>query len=293
MKDIFKSIKFGLLIVVSTLWAQPSFFTWIDDDASSIEAISQVRNIAKKHNLNATYAVIVQNLLKNKPLLDSLLVYQKDGSQIINHSLTHAEKNWKSFSIKNIEYELDRSDFILDSLGFTNHNFFVYPWGNFSNQNRSKILTLIKKKYLLGFNSRGESADLKNYNRYYINRFPIRKHEHITIVKKIIDESLKKGNWIVFLTHSGNRRDFDENYVDEIISYCLSEGMEYKTPKEAFEYLSKSNLLLESNTNDWTFFNELLLLIKMHVGYILFALLLSVGFFTLLLKKIYEKKASK
>lgn len=50
---------------------------------------------------------------------------------------------------------------VLDSLGFANHDYFVYPFGKFEYPIRDSILELSANNFKLAFNSRGGYNDSK------------------------------------------------------------------------------------------------------------------------------------
>lgn len=121
----------------------------------------------------------------------------------------------------------------------------------------------------MAFNSRGGQCDLQSYNRYYVNRMPLRKHDNISIVKHDINLVVRANGWIVFLTHSGMKRDYDADYVEEIIEYCKNQGMKYVTVNEAYELLHKCGNLRENETKDWTIMDEISDIVYKHLWYIL------------------------
>lgn len=269
----FISIIFFFIVFITFESKSQSFYTIIDDDASSVESIDNIKNICDKEGVKISFAVIAQNLIKNETIKDSLLSFQQQGFHICNHSLTHKACVWEDVDIVAIEEEIQTSNYILDSLGFVNHNYFVYPYGKFSEEDYFNILPYIKDKYRLAFNSRGYDCDLKDFNRYYINRFPVRKHENISIVKNKIDRAVEKGNWIVFLTHSANQRDYSSEYLSEIIEYCNKKGLQCLTVDEGYERVSQ----LESNSKiyEWKNRDELYSAIMMHIWHILLFITLA------------------
>lgn len=270
--------KFILIIIftviASTIFESKSqsFYTIIDDDASSVESITNIKNVCDDEGVKISFAVITQNLIKNEIIKDSLLSFQQQGFHICNHSLTHSSKVWEDIDYAAIKEELHSSNYILDSLGFVNHNYFVYPYGKFSKGVYSNISPLISDKFKMAFNSRGDECNLKDFNRYYINRFPLRKHENISIVKNKIDRAIENGSWIVFLTHSANKRDFSQKYLSEVIDYCNKKGLQCLTVDEAYGRVS--DFEYNDNTYEWEKSDELYSLIEMHIWYILLFVIL-------------------
>ena len=267
--------KYLILIVLLLLIIEvkaKSFYTIIDDDASSAESITTIKNICDNKDIKISFAVIARNLQLNKEVKDSLISFQKQGFHICNHSLTHSKDVWNEGNYALINAELKDSQHILDSLGFVNNNYFVYPYGRFSEEKYLKILPYIKEhNYKLAFNSRGDECNKDDFNKFYINRFPIRRHENISVVKYKIDRAIENNSWIVFLTHSAMSRDFSSEYLSEVIDYCKERNLPCLTVDEAYKYISQKG---ENNKiHEWRNIDELYLLVEMHIIYILAMLL--------------------
>lgn len=265
-----------------------SYFSIIDDDAQSVSAIGNIEELAEKKGIKISFAVKAEHILRKPDICFQLLKYQEIGHQIINHSLSHSKRVWMNPQKNVVEQEFIRSKNILDSLGFYNSDYFVFPWGNFSSEVRNWMLPLVAKHFKLAFNSRGGANELDNYNRYYIYRFPLRKHDNLSIVKYEIDRAVAKGKWIVFLTHSGMSRDFDSDYVGEVVDYCLLHGMKCVTVHEAYGILRDGNQLREDKTHDWTWWNEICSLLYMHLVWVLVAIF-SVSLCFVFLKYIMKE----
>lgn len=235
-----------------------SWFTLIDDDAKSVEAISAIKTVADKHGIKMCFGVIAHDILHKPDVVNTLLGFQDKGHQVCNHSFSHDTQIWKSPNLESIENEFMRSEKVLDSLGFTNHNYLIYPWGCFKSTTRAWLLPLASRYFNLAFDARGGVCDLQHYNRYYIHRMPLRKHENISIVKREIDKVAKTdGAWIVFLTHSAMQRDFSDGYVSDIIGYCKDKGLRNVTVDEAYNHLRAHKKLKECKTEDRTIMDEI------------------------------------
>lgn len=89
-----------------------SYYTIIDDDVSSPQAVVSVKKIADKYGIKITYAATASKL-HNKKLADLLLQYQKEGHQIIEHGWTHSPRVWKEPIWENCKKELDKSHFFV------------------------------------------------------------------------------------------------------------------------------------------------------------------------------------
>lgn len=259
----------NILFITLLLNISP-FFTIIDDDAASVESIASIHKVAEEKGVKICFGVIADSILINDIICDRLLQYQNEGHQICNHSLTHG-KVWKNLSYDSILNELNTSEMVLDKLGFIDHDYFVYPWGRFNDDERKWLIPLVGRYFKLAFDSRGGSCDLNNYNQYYIHRFPIRKHDNITIVKYEIDKAINNGDWIVFMIHSNMSRDYSSDYVSQVIDYCLSKGMQCLTVKQVYDVLG--NDLRCDETDSWSSADEIIYLVHYHVFWIIILLL--------------------
>ena len=120
-----RGITICLLILLCKLSALgQGYFTIIDDDISSIDAVSSVKSIADKYGIKITYAATVSRL-QDKELAGLLLQFQEEGHQIVDHGWTHSKDVWGQPRWDVVREELDKSSALLDSLGFRNHGFLL------------------------------------------------------------------------------------------------------------------------------------------------------------------------
>ena len=256
-----------LFILIAGSSIAQSFFTIVDDDAANIEAIASVKRLADKKGIKVSYAVCANKLLKDSAIVRVLLDYQNQGHHICNHSLTHNSAVWKNPQISDVRYEIERSEAVLDSLGFIHHNYLVYPYGKFSDTVYSWMIPLVSSTFNMAFESRGYSNDLSAMNRYCIARFPLRKHDNLFVVKRVIDNADVNGHWLVFLNHSGISRDYSEERLEEVIDYCQKKGMVSITIQEAWE---KGFISLSENKRfSWTTCDEIIYFLYTHIGWLL------------------------
>ena len=252
---------------VTSMQAQ-SFFTVIDDDAASLEAINSVVEVADSCGISICFGVIAEKIRRDSSLVNRLLQLQKQGHQIINHSYSHAATIWKHPEPNAVMNEIYQSKRKLDSLGFINHDFFVYPFGRFDKRTLTWIIDSVKPHFRMAFNSRGCVNRWDEFNRFYISRLPIRKHDNLIVLKYEIDQARQANGWVVLLNHSGMKRDYDPKYLKEVIGYCMANNMKCLTVNEAYFLLKNRNLLKEDKPLSWNRFDELLYLIHHHILYI-------------------------
>lgn len=222
--------------------AQP-LFTVIDDDISSVKAIQSVKQLADQKGIKISFAATVNRLVKHPEIADTLLKFQAEGHHICNHGWTHSEKVWENPFWKDIEQEVKMAKVALDSLGFKNTDYLVYPFGKYDKEQRLDLEKNVPKFFRLAFNSRGHYNDLDNFNRFYIERLPVRKFNSISAVKSYIDDACKCNGWLVFMNHSGKSRDYSTEFLENIIDYCLEKGMKPVTVDQAYHILKEKGII--------------------------------------------------
>ena len=251
-----------------------AYFTVIDDDAKNVQSIASVKRVADKYNIKVCFGVI-SGRLTNRDLIDSLLKYQSEDFQILNHSLFHGDM-WKKPTEEDVVFEIERSEYILDSLGFINHNYFVYPFGKYDCGVRQWMLPIVSKYFLLAFESRGYGNDITSTNSYFISRFPLRKFDNLFCVKRVVDKAIKNNQWIVFLNHSGMERDYSEQFLDDVVGYCIEQGMTCVTVSEAYNLGICGSKNVKAKV--WTWFDEIEYLLYMRVLWVAMVLFFIISF---------------
>ena len=257
-------LLFICFVIFSFNASSQAFYTIIDDDVTSNKSIQKIKELSDKKGIKITFAPIVRNLVSNKNICDSLLSYQEQGFHICNHSYSHSPSVWREMNLQMIEDELKLSHDILDSLGFVDHDYFVYPYGKFQDGIRDSIIFFVSNYFKLAFDSRGRynRFDAGQFNKYYIHRFAFRSHNDWLAVKLIIDEAIEKDGWIVFLTHSG-RSDFDVIKLERIINYCQSKGLRAFTVHEAYQKIVQFKESFDES-QDFNLWDEILDVLYMH-----------------------------
>lgn len=224
----------ALMLYMNTATSQ-AFYTIIDDDAGSVESVNALKELADRKEIKISFAPVAQNLQWNKVLADTLLSYESQGFHVCNHSYSHSSSIWSGYDLLLIRDDMLNAVGVLDSLGFANHDYFVYPFGKFENPIRDSILELSAKNFKLAFNSRGGFNDFKkgNFNKNYINRFPFRLHNDWFAERAMIDKAIKDSSWVVILTHS-HHSDFSLDALERLIDYCQAKGLKACTVHQAY-----------------------------------------------------------
>ena len=261
-----RGITICLLILLCKLSALgQGYFTIIDDDISSIDAVSSVKSIADKYGIKITYAATVSRL-QDKELAGLLLQFQEEGHQIVDHGWTHSKDVWGQPRWDVVKEELDKSSALLDSLGFRNHGFLVYPFGKYTSDTKANLFPKVAERYKMAFDARGHYCDLNDFNMYYIPRFAVRWHNNMWTVKYWIREASEKNAWVVFLNHSGKHRDYKPDHLSEIIEYCQELDMQSLTVAEAYKKFG--NLKADKKEQDYTMWDEVKDVLFLHIVWI-------------------------
>ena len=222
--------------------AQP-LFTIIDDDISSLKAIQSVKRLADKKNVKISFAATAKKLINYPEITQALLQYQAEGHHICNHGWTHSDKIWGKPYWNDIKQEVTKAKAALDSLGFKNTDYLVYPFGKYDKKQREDLEKNVPSIFRLAFNSRGHFNDLDNFNRFYIERLPVRKFNSLSAVKCHIDDACDKNGWLVLMNHSGKSRDYSPEFLASIIDYCIEKGMKPVTVDQAYNILKEKGVI--------------------------------------------------
>ncbi len=277
-----KKIKiiFFIHICCLTIWSE-SIMTIIDDDAANLQAIESIKQIADRQNIKVTFGVIARSLEDNPDKTTRLLEYQKEGHEIASHSYSHLPSIWSrrknndNFLLE-MEDDLIKADNVLKNAGF-HPTAFIYPYGKFSgSEYRSSIIDMVQKHYPVAFNSRGGFNHSSDTCFGYVGRFPMRSHNHLSILKLKIAISLRKGDsWIVILTHSG-MSNFSKGDLEEIIEFSKKKGIIFMTATEAFHYWQKRDWksIPNNGLQDFTLFDEAMDFFILHCFFVLFTILI-------------------
>ena len=227
--------------------------TIIDDDARSIKAIETVKNVADQHGIKITFAAIAAKLERNQDMVDLLHQYVEEGHEIASHSLTHSPDIWKTGAktdVLAIEHEVIEADKIFKSLGLQPKSF-VYPYGNFSKNVRKDIFEVVGRYYPLAFNARGDINLPGKMYPLYISRHPLRKHNSLFMMKRLIDEATTADkSWVVILTHSANP-DFSAEMLENIICYAQQSGADFLPASAAWQKINTWPMMDEDQIPDY------------------------------------------
>ena len=259
-----------LLAACATVNAAP-IVTIIDDDTGSIKAIESVKSVADRYGVKVTFAAVASFLQKTPDVADRLRQYEKEGHEVASHGLTHSEKIWKAgiaTDLRAIEQEMISSEALFKEFGLHPRTF-VYPFGKFPRAVCPEIFKIIRKYYPAAFNARGDINLPGETHPLYISRHPMRKHNSMLMVKRLIDKaSAADRSWVVILTHSSNS-DFSAAMLEEIIRYAKKSGAVFLPASEAWRQTASWPQLSDEGIPDYSRLGDYANAAYFHLPYLL------------------------
>lgn len=212
-------------------------FTWIDDDGV-YSGIEKIRTVFETNSIPMTFAVIPPlNDIAHDDVtrLDYFKSLQLKGYHITSHPI---HKYWygDNYDITKVESSLISCLTELQSSGFLHSDMLVYPGSSGSN---TQIVNFIKKWCCCGITAGFEKANHLGLNtKWNIKRCFIEFNAERTVTwyKQLIDDTSKKGDWLIFGTHSNgfntSTETSDESAnnignLNEVIAYAKSKGTFY------------------------------------------------------------------
>ena len=259
-----------LLAACESLSAAP-IVTIIDDDARNIKAIESVKSVADRHGIKVTFAAVASFLQKKNNVAARLHQYEQEGHEVASHSLTHSAKIWKAGTaadLRAIEEEVSNAETVFKEFGLHPRTF-VYPYGNFPRSVRPGIFKIVRKYYPAAFNARGDINLPGKIYPYYISRHPMRKHNSMLMVKKLIDKAAASDrSWVVILTHSANS-DFSPAMLEEIICYAKKSGAVFLPASKAWQQAASWPQISEDRIPDYDRVSDYVNMAYFHLPYLL------------------------
>ena len=236
--------------------------TIIDDDGK-IE-FKDFANMMIDKGVTCSLAVISSKVGTNEYLsLNDLFNLKNAGFDIVSHTNTHNPgyfgtnypSNYGNLAlIDDSVYmeEFKKSRNFLIKYGF-NHSTIVFPWGHYPegfdihlnnpdpNDNmvcgapdqRERLTELAKQVgYKYGVNSVGGICPNGVIDEMFVPREVVYDSKGLDYYKSLIDLTVKKGHWLVLMTHAWDSANTKE-FLGQIIDYAKTTNIEIKTFKDA------------------------------------------------------------
>lgn len=191
---------------------------WIDDDGGN--GIIAVNRISNYLGIKPVYAIIPEKTPQH--LIDSLLVWQRNGAGIVLHGLRH--ENWKDWNEQQITDDIDKSYTKLQELGFDTAKILkiiVPPHAC----NTKVIRKVIKDK---GFQM-VTGASLVNPDRliFQLGRIGITPDTDTTEIRHLLNRAYQRNNFLIFETHSSLPGTFSEKKAIKVIEIAKEIGFNF------------------------------------------------------------------
>lgn len=191
---------------------------WIDDDGG--EGIIVVNRICDSLGIKPVYAIIPEKTPQH--LIDSLILWQKNGAGIVLHGLRH--ERWKDWNEQQITDDIDQSYAKLQELGFDTAKILkiiVPPHGC----NTRAIRKIIKNKG----HQMVTGASLVNLDRYVfqLGRIGITPDTDTTEMRMLLQKAYQKNCFVILSTHSSIKEAFSEEKTKKVIEIAKEIGFDF------------------------------------------------------------------
>ena len=266
----YAGIVLFLLTACATVNAAP-IVTIIDDDAGSVKAIESVKSVADRYGVKVTFAAVASFLQKTPDVAVRLRQYEEAGHEVASHAFTHSGRVWNAgmaTDFRAIEQEISSAEAVFKEFGLHPRTF-VYPFGKFPRAVCPEIFKIVRKYYPAAFNARGDINLPGEIHPLYISRHPMRKHNSMLMVKRLIDKAAAaERSWVVILTHSSNS-DFSAAMLEEIIRYAKKSGAVFLPAFQAWRQTASWVQISEERIPEYNRFDDYINAAYFHLPYLL------------------------
>lgn len=170
-------------------------FTLVFDDGNDTDFTQALKIVSDEHAV-ACSAIVTDWIGKTGFMTaNQILMLNKAGWEIMSHTVSHP--NLRKLSSVEIEWELQQSKLVLQSLGLKVNNL-VYPY----NKSNPLVRSVASGIYRSG---RGGSNNFASpsTNHYFLTSFA--GHDNLKAVENQIDEACHLGKWYVVYHHRINQ----------------------------------------------------------------------------------------
>lgn len=163
---------------------------------------------------------------------DELQDFQKDGWEILGHSVNHETMNTSSIGIgyKRVEAEVK-----LNIDQFKSYGFHVDGWVTPSSIMDDSFISALHGRFNYGFTKSNGANPIQDYSdRYKLPRFSLEQNTLLQ-AQEAADAAIDNNQVIVFYTHDVTAGSQKETDLIAIVDYCIAQGYEIVTPREALK----------------------------------------------------------
>ena len=155
-----------------------------------------------------------------------------DGHEIANHSLTHPctgnypgflENPLENYTPQRMAYELDHANERIQSLLGVHPRAFAYPCGlKFVGRGLDvqSYVPLVAERFLVGRGYLDESSNNPAFCDLAQAMGTAFDDTDFAHMKKIVDQALQDGRWVIFVGHEMGKRGFQVTDIDALLALC-------------------------------------------------------------------------
>lgn len=191
---------------------------WIDDDCG--EGICTVNSISKKVGIKPVYAISPEKTPRH--LIDSLIMWQRNGAGIVIHGLRH--EKWEEWSERHISKDIEQSYTKLKDFGFDTSKILKIVVPPYASNNKA-IRKVIHDKNMQMITG----ASLVNPDRhvFQLGRIWITPDIDITSLRTILRNAYQQHNYVIFATHSSITNSFSEEKTLKVLRIAKEIGFNF------------------------------------------------------------------
>lgn len=262
----FDSVLSGMGLAIKNMYKnlQP-VATWIDDNNGTSAEMTALSTLldelsdSSTNRMKISLAVDCSKLNSIDTYMNDLKAFQDAGCHIANHGsqwqdwIDHYQEG-SSYNPDICEKVVINGNAILQSNGFLESDYFIYPGGHTDTELDKRVKKWCKCGVLAGASN--GICHLAGSGRFRLKRCFIRvqssmgdtsAEDTLTRIKGYIDLAVANNDWIIFGTHSGTASEFNASLVTSVINYAKQKGLTFKTLNEAYkerEWLFKLSEIL-------------------------------------------------
>ncbi|MCQ2508457.1 MAG: polysaccharide deacetylase family protein, partial [Dorea sp.] len=219
--------------------------SFIDDDCRE-EVYTILYDVIKSEQIPYTLACPPDSLGKEDYMTeDQLLDMVEYGVEVASHHLVQRNMEIGNFkTTDDYEVELEKCDQRFFDMGISAETI-CYPQGVYL----SSYIPTVKKNYKAGFTiNRG--INYAPYNTYTLKRcevFPKDGSKTIEDAKRLVDEAVETGGWLIFMTHAWYP-SFQKEKLRDLIQYAKKQKIDILSVHEA---LKRSGNIIEIGNTEF------------------------------------------
>ena len=191
---------------------------WIDDDGG--DGIIAVNSISDSLGIKPVFAIIPEKTPQN--LIDSLILWQRNGARIVLHGLRH--ERWNDWNEQKITDDIDQSYTKLQELGFDTAKILriIVPPHACNTRVIRKVIKGKGHQMVTG-------ASLVNPDRlvFQLGRIGITPDTDTTEMRKLLQKAHQNNCFVILGTHSSMKGTFSEEKTKKVLEMAKEIGFDF------------------------------------------------------------------